>query len=45
MSKSDAEVMRNLSGAIIECEKPNEVLYKFEGNLSSGSIEVGFGEN
>ena len=45
MSKSDGEVMKNFTGAIVECEKPNEVLYKFEGNMCVRNLKVGFGEN
>lgn len=37
--------MRNFTGAIIECEKPNEILYKFEGNMAQGELKVGFGES
>jgi hypothetical protein len=37
--------MRNFTGSIVECEKPNEVLYKFEGNLSIEGTKIGFGEN
>ena len=29
LAKSDDEVLRNFNGAVIECEKPNEFLYKF----------------
>lgn len=25
--------MKNFQGALIECENPNEMLYKFEGTL------------
>jgi phospholipid-transporting ATPase len=29
----DKEVLNKLKGAHIECENPNEMLYKFEGNF------------
>lgn len=32
-SRSDEEVLSNLKGAYIECESPNEMLYKFEGTM------------
>lgn len=28
---SDQEVLENMKGAMIECENPNEMLYRFEG--------------
>jgi len=32
--KSDEDTLRNFNGAVIDCEGPNEFLYKFEGNLT-----------
>jgi hypothetical protein len=29
----DKDVLNKLKGAHIECENPNEMLYKFEGNF------------
>jgi hypothetical protein len=37
--------MKNFNGSIVECEKPNEILYKFEGNMSIGETKIGFGES
>jgi phospholipid-translocating ATPase len=34
MGKTEEEVCMNFNGSLIECEKPNEFLYKFEGNLT-----------
>ena len=34
MGKSEENICRSFNGGIIECEKPNEFLYKFEGNLT-----------
>jgi hypothetical protein len=31
---NDKDVLQNFTGAVVECEKPNEVLYKFEGNMN-----------
>lgn len=33
VAKSDEEVLRGFKGAYVECENPNEMLYKFEGTL------------
>jgi hypothetical protein len=33
-SMVDSNILKKLKGAVIECENPNEVLYKFEGNLT-----------
>ena len=40
MGKTEEEVCMNFNGGLIECEKPNEFLYKFEGNLtlSDGAV-------
>jgi magnesium-transporting ATPase (P-type) len=36
---TDEDVIRNFQKAVVECEHPNEMLYKFEGNLKfNGSI-------
>ena len=45
MSRNDKEVMSKFTGGIIECEKPNEFLYKFEGSLTLDGTKIGFGEN
>ena len=42
---TDEEVLTNFEGAVVECEKPNEVLYKFEGNMDLNGQMIGFGEN
>jgi magnesium-transporting ATPase (P-type) len=33
MGKTDEEIARVFNGCTIECEKPNEFLYKFQGNV------------
>lgn len=38
-------MLNNFVGAVVECEKPNEVLYKFEGNMMNNGSMIGFGEN
>lgn len=32
-SKDDASVLENFSGGKVECENPNEMLYRFEGTI------------
>lgn len=32
-AKTEYEIIKNFTGAQIECEQPNEFLYKFDGNL------------
>ena len=34
LAKTEQECFRNFTGADIDCEAPNEFLYKFEGNLT-----------
>ena len=34
LSQNEHACMNNFNGASIECEAPNEFLYKFEGNLT-----------
>lgn len=34
LSKTEEDVLKNFDGAIIDCEGPNEYLYKFEGNFT-----------
>ena len=31
--RSETEILKAFTGALIECEQPNEYLYKFDGNL------------
>lgn len=33
MAKTEADIIHNFNGAQIECEQPNEFLYKFQGNI------------
>ncbi len=35
ISSSDSETLSNFKGGFVECENPNEMLYKFEGTLFS----------
>lgn len=30
---SDAEILKNMKGAFVECENPNDQLYRFEGTV------------
>jgi hypothetical protein len=32
----DKQILEKMKGAFIECESPNEMLYKFEGNMGLG---------
>lgn len=34
LAKSEDDIFNNFTGALIECEQPNEFLYKFQGNLT-----------
>jgi len=36
LAKSEDEIMTNFNGMMIECEQPNEFLYKFNGNIHLG---------
>ena len=45
MANDDEEVMKKFTGAVVECEKPNEFLYKFEGNISINGTTIPVGEN
>jgi phospholipid-transporting ATPase len=36
-------VLRNFVGAQVECEPPNEFLYRFNGSLSLGENSIGLG--
>jgi phospholipid-transporting ATPase len=31
--RTERDIIRNFNGSLIECEQPNEFLYKFDGNL------------
>ena len=31
--RSETEILKAFTGVLIECEQPNEYLYKFDGNL------------
>ena len=33
LCKSDEEVIEGFKGAFVECENPNEFIYKFEGTM------------
>jgi magnesium-transporting ATPase (P-type) len=33
MGRTEREIINNFNGAQIDCEAPNEFLYKFDGNL------------
>lgn len=45
MARDDDEVMTKFNTGVVECEKPNEFLYKFEGSLTLNGSKIGFGEN
>ena len=45
LAKDDKEVMERMTGSIVECEKPNEFLHKFEGSIIHGGSKIGIGEN
>lgn len=34
LAKTEEDALKNLNGAVINCEGPNEYLYKFDGNLT-----------
>ena len=34
LAKTEQDCFKNFTGATIDCEQPNEFLYKFEGNLT-----------
>ena len=40
IAKSEDEIRTNFNGCLIECEQPNEYLYKFQGNITLKSGEV-----
>lgn len=40
IGKTEEEILQNFSGALIECEQPNELLYKFQGNITLKTGEV-----
>ena len=33
LAKDDSQILNNFTGAQVDCEGPNEFLYKFDGNL------------
>ena len=35
IAKSESEIISNFNGCKIECEQPNEFLYKFAGNITT----------
>lgn len=35
------DVLKNFNGYIVECENPNEILYRFQGNIALGENVVG----
>jgi hypothetical protein len=43
LSKTEEDILTNFNGGIIECEKPNEILYNFIGKLTLNSKDIGFG--
>ena len=36
MNKMDKDVLVNMNGGYVECENPNEMLYRFEGSMGLG---------
>ena len=34
LAQTEDDALKNFDGAVINCEGPNEYLYKFEGNLT-----------
>ncbi len=37
----DREVLRKMKDAYVECENPNDMLYRFEGNMGLGGEKKG----
>ena len=37
----DREVLRKMKDAYVECENPNDMLYRFEGNMGLGGDKKG----
>eukprot|EP00347_Sterkiella_histriomuscorum_P021501 403333759 len=42
-TKSDQEILKNFQEAYVECENPNEMLYKFEGTLVLNNMPIPLG--
>ena len=40
MAQNDEDVLKNFDNAKIECEPPNEFLYKFEGKMTMPNGKV-----
>ena len=40
LGKTEEEIIENFTGALIECEQPNEFLYKFQGNITLKTGDV-----
>ena len=46
LAMNDQEVLRNFNGHIIECEKENEFIYKFSGQMRMNNDKnIGLGED
>lgn len=45
MAGSDQDVLENFLGMRVECDAPNEVLYKFTGNMTVKDEQVGIDIN
>lgn len=45
MCQNDTEAMNNLTGRVVECDKENEFIYKFNGKITINESQVvGLGE-
>lgn len=40
IARSENEIINNFNGCLIECEQPNEYLYKFNGNITTKQGDV-----
>jgi phospholipid-transporting ATPase len=40
IARSENEIIKNFNGCLIECEQPNEYLYKFNGNITTKQGDV-----
>lgn len=38
---NDDEVLKTMKGAVVECENPNDMLYRFEGTLHVKELTIG----
>jgi hypothetical protein len=39
--KIDRDVLQKMQGAFVQCENPNEMLYRFEGTMGLGGDKKG----